>query len=82
MVRMKRKTTEMHLLDILIIILLFYAIATCVRSALSCINRLENAPSIEDLHQQQEMRDYHHSLGNDITLRDLESVSVHRSEHH
>lgn len=67
--RAVRKTLEHHLLDILLAILLFVGVATAVRVKLRYQQMQADRPTITDLHQQQEMIDYHHAEGRNLIIR-------------
>lgn len=61
-----RKSLGQHLLDIIIALLLFVAVATAMRAKLRHDKGQENTPTGTDLTQQRQMIEYHHSQGRDF----------------
>ena len=62
------KTTEKQLSEIGVAILLFLAVGVCAKSCISCKNELSKRPTTQELHQLQEMKDYHRSEGREIII--------------
>lgn len=62
------KTIEKRLQEIGIMVLLFVVILFIASVVGKCARIKSNGPSIEDLHQQQEMIDYHKSQGRTINI--------------
>lgn len=62
------KTIETRLQEIGIMILLFVVMLLIANTVSKCNRIKANEPSIEDLHQQQEMIDYHKSQGRNINI--------------
>lgn len=65
---MKQKTIERHLGDIGLAVLLLITIGLGVRAIVLHSRNMQKQPSVDDLHQQQEMIDYHHSHGRNIIV--------------
>lgn len=63
-----KNTLEGSFLDIALGLLLIVAIGTLVKSCSSCNQSAKNDLTIEDLHQLQEIKDYHKSQGRDIKV--------------
>lgn len=59
------KTTEENIIEVILIILLFIAIAVFTHGCVECSKRPITS---EDIRQLEEMRDYHYSQGRNIIV--------------
>lgn len=64
----KQRTTEKLIAEVFVILLLFLSIGLMVSQMTSWKQNRECTPSVSDLHQQQEMIDYHRSQGRTVTI--------------
>lgn len=63
----RKKTNEEQIQEVLLSLMILLAIAVIVFQTLKIGKRIEQTqPDIEDLHQQQEMIDYHRTQGRSI----------------
>ena len=68
MKKLIKNTIEGNLLDIALALLLLVAVGVCVKSCMSLGEELNKRPTIKDLHQLQEIKDYHKSQGREIKV--------------
>lgn len=63
-----KNTNEKLLQEVGMIVLLFITILLLTNTISKCNRIQKQQPSIEDLHQQQEMIDYHRAQGREIIV--------------